>query len=80
MTERIRQYTLTRPRLKKVIGWFFVVVGFLALVTPLTPGAFLLVIGMELLGLRLALFDKVLPKKWRSTKETEVAINKPIVN
>jgi Putative transmembrane protein (PGPGW) len=63
MTERIKQFTLTRPRLKKTIGWFFVVVGFFALVTPLTPGAFLLVIGMELLGLRLAFFDRFLPKK-----------------
>lgn len=79
MTERIKQFTLTRPRLKKVIGWFFVVVGFLALVTPLTPGAFLLVIGMELLGLRLAFFDRVLPKKWRP-KAPEMVIEKPIAS
>ncbi len=79
MTERIRQYTLTRPRLKKAIGYFFVVVGFLALVTPLTPGAFLLVVGMELLGLRMAFFDKVLPKKWRGNAP-EFAIEKPVIN
>lgn len=79
MTERIRQYTLTRPRLKKVIGYFFVVVGFVALVTPLTPGAFLLVVGMELLGLRMAFFDKVLPKKWRPQVQ-EVVLEKPAIN
>jgi Putative transmembrane protein (PGPGW) len=69
MTERIRQYTLTRPRLKKAIGYFFVVIGFIALVTPLTPGAFLLVIGLELLGMRLAFFDRFMPKKQSKTEE-----------
>jgi hypothetical protein len=79
MTERIRQFTLTRPRLKKVIGYFLLAVGFIALVTPLTPGGFLFLVGLELLGLRMAFFDKVVPKKWHP-KVPEMVIEKPVAN
>lgn len=63
MAEKLKNYTLSRPRLKKAVGYFLVLVGFLALVTPLTPGAFLLIIGLELLGIRTAFFDRFMPKK-----------------
>jgi len=36
-----------------------VVVGFLALVTPFSPGSWLILIGFELLGLRFLLEDKL---------------------
>jgi hypothetical protein len=36
-----------------------VVVGFLALVTPLTPGGILFFLGLELLGLREIAMDKM---------------------
>lgn len=38
--------------MRKIIGWFFVVVGFLALITPLTPGGILFFLGLEVLGIR----------------------------
>ncbi len=59
MRERFDTYTLTRPRLKKVAGWFLVIFGFLALVTPLTPGGVLFFVGLEILGLRIVFFDKI---------------------
>jgi hypothetical protein len=68
MAEKLKNYTLARPRLKKVVGYFLVLVGFVALVTPLTPGAFLLIIGLELLGIRLAFFDRFMPKKKEKTE------------
>lgn len=59
MRERFDTYTLTRPRLKKSVGWFLVVFGFLALITPLTPGGLLFFVGLEILGLRLVFTEKV---------------------
>ena len=36
---------------KKVLGAILIVLGFAALVTPLTPGAWLIFIGAEMLGI-----------------------------
>jgi hypothetical protein len=49
-----------RKIVKKVVGVILVIVGFLALVTPLTPGSWLIPIGLELLGWRLILQDRLL--------------------
>lgn len=59
MRERINNYTLTRPRMKKALGWFLVVIGFVAVIAPVIPGAPLVFFGLELLGLRLILWDKL---------------------
>lgn len=63
MYEKAKRYTLARPRLKKTVGWFLVSVGFVALVTPLTPGGILFFVGLELVGLRFVLLDKVFRRK-----------------
>ena len=47
------------PLVKKIIGVVFVLLGFLALITPLTPGSWLALIGFELLGIRLLFIDKI---------------------
>lgn len=39
--------------LKKTAGILLLIIGLAALVTPLTPGSWLMFIGLELLGLRL---------------------------
>lgn len=44
---------------KKILGAVLVFFGLLALVTPLTPGSWLAVIGLELLGVRILFFDNV---------------------
>lgn len=36
---------------KKSIGIICIILGFLALITPLTPGSWLILIGLEILGL-----------------------------
>jgi hypothetical protein len=36
---------------KKSIGVICIILGFLALVTPFTPGSWLILIGLEILGL-----------------------------
>jgi len=59
-----------RRYVKKALGVVLVIVGFLALVTPFSPGSWLILIGFELLGLRFLLEDKLpdflrlKPKSW----------------
>ncbi|OHB66619.1 MAG: hypothetical protein A2Y77_05505 [Planctomycetes bacterium RBG_13_62_9] len=45
---------------KKIVGVIFIIVGFLALVTPFSPGSWLILVGLEFLGLRILLADKLL--------------------
>ena len=52
MYERFHTYTKSKPRMRKIAGWTFVMFGFIALITPLTPGGLLFFVGLELLGLR----------------------------
>lgn len=81
MYEKAKQFTLTRPRLKKVIGWLFLVLGFIALVTPLTPGAaLLLALGCELAGFRLVIlerFRKTVEEQPTESREDTVAVGTP---
>jgi hypothetical protein len=46
--------------IRYAIGIFLILVGFIALVTPLSPGSWLILVGLELLGLRILLQDKLL--------------------
>lgn len=41
--------------LKRILGVICLILGLLALVTPLTPGAWLILVGLELLGLSMLL-------------------------
>jgi len=50
---------------KKVLGIFLIIVGLLALLTPLTPGSWLALIGLELLGVRMLFFERFLKEKHR---------------
>lgn len=59
MIEKFNNYTMSRPRLRKVFGWILVIYGFVALVTPLTPGGLLLFVGLEVLGIRFVFTDKI---------------------
>lgn len=57
-----------RKALKILLGIILILVGLLALLTPLTPGSWLALIGLELVGLRLLLERKlisILPHKYR---------------
>jgi uncharacterized protein YqgC (DUF456 family) len=59
MVDKLNRYTDGRPRLRKIIGWSLVVVGFIALIAPILPGAPIVFVGLELLGLRFILTDKM---------------------
>lgn len=44
---------------KPVVGVILIILGFLALVTPFTPGSWLIFVGLGLLGIRLAIWDRI---------------------
>ncbi len=54
----IKKYSHDKPITRKIIGVILMIVGLIALVTPLTPGSWLFLIGFELLGLRVLFFPK----------------------
>ncbi|HXK38412.1 MAG TPA: hypothetical protein VJ579_05090 [Candidatus Paceibacterota bacterium] len=56
------------PSLKKILGVVFIVIGLLALVTPLTPGSWIALLGLEFLGIRFLFLDKI-SSWWKSRKE-----------
>jgi len=70
-TKRLRNSFLPekmRRALKIVLGILLILIGVLALLTPLTPGSWLALIGLEILGLRILLERKLislLPHKYR---------------
>ena len=57
-----------RRILRIILGVILVAVGLFALVTPLTPGAWLALIGLELLGLEF-LIPKKIRNIWKQAKE-----------
>lgn len=47
---------------KKAIGIILIILGLAALVTPLTPGSWLIFIGLEMIGIRILFWEKI--KAW----------------
>jgi uncharacterized protein YqgC (DUF456 family) len=57
-----------RRALKIILGILLILIGVFALLTPLTPGSWLALIGLEILGIRILLERKLislLPHKYR---------------
>lgn len=57
--EKLKQLAESKSPWKKVIGIILFIVGFIALITPFTPGSWLIFVGLELLGFRLAMWEKL---------------------
>jgi len=49
----------SKSLLKKITGVLLIIVGILALITPFTPGSWLIFIGLELFGIRVLFWDKI---------------------
>ncbi len=60
--EEIKQKLDTCKSIKKIVGIVCIILGLLALFTPLTPGSWLIPIGLELVGIRLAFYEKIKEK------------------
>ncbi len=63
----------TKDLIKKIIGLALIIIGVAAFFTPLTPGSWLAIIGLEMIGVRLLFFDKI--KAWWSKKPLSEAPN-----
>ncbi len=61
--------TIIKSIIKKVIGVILIIIGLIALFTPLTPGSWLALIGLELLGIRQFVFRHFLTKKQQVVAE-----------
>ena len=62
LKDRIKKISEKNTKLKKVIGVILIIYGLLALITPFTPGSWLIFIGLEFLGIRLVMWDKIRAK------------------
>ncbi len=47
-------------KVKKGLGVLLILIGLVALVTPFTPGSWLVFVGLGFFGIRLAFWDKIL--------------------
>ena len=47
------------PKVKKTVGVILVIVGFIGIVTPFTPWGLLFFLGLEILGVRFLIWDKI---------------------
>ncbi len=59
----VKDYIHNRPKIKKTVGVILILIGLAAFFTPLTPGSWVAIIGLELLGVRILFFDKF--KFWK---------------
>lgn len=59
MKEKIRKILADNPKIRKVIGVVLIIIGVISIITPLTPVGFLLVVGLEMLGIRYLVWDKI---------------------
>lgn len=62
MKEFFKKAWVESPKIRKSIGVFLVVVGFIGIVTPFTPWGILFFVGLEVLGIRFLFLDKI--KNW----------------
>ncbi len=63
LLKTIKEYIHNRPRIKKVVGVVLILIGLAAFFTPLTPGSWIALVGLELLGIRVLFFEKF--KFWK---------------
>jgi hypothetical protein len=66
MMDRIK-----RSKFKKIIAIFLIVFGGVALITPGIPGAWLAIIGLEILGIRILWVESLRAKwiEWRTKRK-----------
>lgn len=57
-----------KTMVKKIIGVLLITIGLFAIITPFTPGSWLIFVGLELLGLRMLFWDKI--KAWFQKRDS----------
>ncbi len=64
--------------LRKILGVICILLGLFALVTPFTPGSWLVLVGLELLGLGF-LIPKKVRAYWEKTKNAMKKKPRPVL-
>ena len=64
--ESLKKIWTENPKVRKTTGVILVVIGLLSIITPFTPLGFLLLLGLEILGVRTLVWDKL--KSWFKTQ------------
>ena len=59
MKEKFKKVWTENPKIRKVAGIALIVIGLLSVITPFTPLGFLLILGLEVLGIRALFWDKL---------------------
>ena len=54
------RFRIQNPILRTIVGVGLILVGLLALVTPITPGAWLALVGLEVLGIHVTFTQRIL--------------------
>ncbi len=68
----MKRYIYERHWLRKTVVVALILFGLFAFVMPLVPGAVLAIVGLELLGIRLAFLERFYPKSKETTEDTIV--------
>lgn len=68
LVETFKTYLHDKPKVRKTVGVILIIIGLAALVTPLTPGSWLALIGLELLGWRILLYSRL--KFWKKKQNS----------
>ncbi len=59
MKELFKRLCSRYPKYKKILGILLILLGLAALLSPFTPGSWLVFVGLELLGVRLLAWDRL---------------------
>ncbi len=57
----MKRYIYQRLWLRKTVGILLITFGVFGMIMPIVPGAVLALVGLELIGIRLAFFDRFFP-------------------
>jgi hypothetical protein len=68
---KYREELKKHPKTRVFFGYFFVILGVLLHLIPLFPAGWIIVLGLELLGVRLLFWDKIKEKlaNWKIIKK-----------
>ena len=58
----VKEYSHSKPKTKKLIGSVIIVLGIIAMILPVVPGAWIVIIGLEIFGVKLIFLDRI--KAW----------------
>ena len=59
MKEKFTNFVEKHPRAKKFVGVLSLLIGIVSVLTPFTPLGFMVLVGLELLGIRELVWEKV---------------------